>query len=35
MRHIRKVAPAPFTFDKPKTKAQILAAVGSTGFIVG
>lgn len=35
MRHIRQVAPAPFTFDKPKTKAQILAAVGSTGFIVG
>jgi len=35
MRHIRQVPPAPLTFDKPKTKAQILAAVGKTGFIVG
>ena len=25
--------PAPVAFDKPKTKAQILAAVNSTGFI--
>lgn len=35
MRHIRQTPPAPFSFDKPKTKAQILAAVGKTGFIVG
>ncbi len=35
MRHIRMVPPAPLAFDKPKTKAQILAAVGNTGFIVG
>ena len=28
-------SPAPDAFDKPKTKAQILAAVGGTGFIVG
>ena len=35
MRHIRKTPPAPFAFDKPKTKAQILAAVKGTGFIVG
>ena len=35
MRHIRQVAPAPLAFDKPKTKAQILAAVKGTGFIVG
>lgn len=35
MRHIRQVAPAPLAFDKPKTKAQILAAVGKTGFIAG
>jgi rubrerythrin len=35
MRHLRQVPPAPFSFDKPKTKAQILAAVGKTGFIVG
>ena len=28
-------SPAPDTFDKPKTKAQILAAVKATGFIVG
>jgi len=34
MRHIRQVPPAPLAFDKPKTKAQILAAVGKTGFIV-
>ena len=27
--------PAPVAFDKPKTKAQILAAVKSTGFIQG
>jgi rubrerythrin len=35
MRHIRQVAPAPLAFDKPKTKAQILAAVKATGFIAG
>ena len=35
IRHIRQVPPAPLAFDKPKTKAQILAAVGKTGFIVG
>ena len=35
MRHIRQVAPAPFAFDPAKTKAQILAAVKGTGFIVG
>ena len=35
MRHIRQQPPAPLAFDKPKTKAQILAAVKSTGFIVG
>ena len=35
MRHIRQKPPAPLAFDKPKTKAQILAAVKSTGFIVG
>ena len=28
-------APAPVSFDKAKTKAQILAAVKGTGFIVG
>ena len=33
MRHLRQVPPAPLAFDKPKTKAQILAAVGKTGFI--
>ena len=27
--------PAPVAFDKPKSMAQILAAVGKTGFIVG
>ena len=27
--------PAPVAFDKPKTRAQILAAVRGTGFIVG
>ena len=35
MRHIRQIAPAPLAFDRPKTKAQILAAVKGTGFIVG
>jgi rubrerythrin len=35
MRHIRQIAPAPLAFDKPKTKAQILAAVKKTGFISG
>ncbi|MBA2297726.1 MAG: ferritin-like domain-containing protein [Actinobacteria bacterium] len=35
MRHIRQVPPAPVAFDPAKTKAQILAAVGGTGFIVG
>ena len=35
MRHIRQVAPAPLVFDKPKTKATILTAVGKTGFITG
>ena len=35
MRVIRQVAPAPVAFDAPKTKAQILAAVKGTGFIVG
>ena len=35
MRHIRQIAPAPLAFDKPKTKAQILAAVKKTGFIAG
>ena len=35
MRHLRQVAPAPLAFDKPKTKAQILAAVKKTGFIAG
>ena len=35
MRHLRQVPPAPVAFDKPKTKAQILAAVGKTGFITG
>ena len=33
MRHLRQVAPAPLAFDKPLTKAQILAAVKKTGFI--
>ena len=33
MRHIRQAPPAPVAFDKPKTKAQILAAVKGTGFI--
>ena len=27
--------PAPAAFDAPRSKAQILAAVGGTGFIVG
>jgi hypothetical protein len=35
MRHIRQIAPAPQAFDPAKTKAQILAAVGKTGFITG
>ena len=35
MRHIRKVKPAPFAFDKPRTKAQILARIGKAGYIVG
>ena len=35
MRNIRGVAPAPASFDPAKTKAQILAAVGKTGFITG
>jgi hypothetical protein len=33
MRHLRQIAPAPLAFDKPLTKAQILAAVKKTGFI--
>jgi hypothetical protein len=35
MRDIRNVPGAPLAFDKAKTKAQILAAVKGTGFIVG
>jgi hypothetical protein len=35
MRDIRNVPGAPLAFDKSKTKAQILAAVTGTGFIVG
>ena len=35
MRHIRQKPPAPAAFDPAKTKAQILAAVNKTGFIVG
>jgi len=35
MRHIRQVPPTPVAFDPAKTKTQILAAVRSTGFIVG
>ncbi len=35
MRHLRQQPPAPVAFDPPKTKAQILAAVRKTGFIVG
>ena len=34
IRHIRGTLPAPNAFDKPATKAQILAAVRRTGFIV-
>ncbi len=33
IRHINGAPPAPAAFDKPKTMAQILAAVGKTGFI--
>jgi hypothetical protein len=33
IRHIRGVSPAPVAFDKPKTKAQILAAVAKTRFL--
>ena len=33
MRHLRQIAPAPLAFDKPLTKAQVLAAVKKTGFI--
>jgi hypothetical protein len=35
IRHIIGVKPAPAAFDKAQTKAQILAAVQGTGFIVG
>ena len=35
MRHIVGKVPAPRAFDEPLTKAQVLAAVGKTGFIVG
>ena len=35
IRRISGSAPAPAAFDKPKTKAQILAAVNSTRFITG
>lgn len=35
IRNIRKAPPAPLAFEKPKTKAQILAAVEGTGFITG
>lgn len=34
IRHIRGVSPAPRAFDPAATKAQILAAVRRTGFIV-
>jgi hypothetical protein len=33
IRRIAGVSPSPAAFDKPKTKAQILAAVNSTRFI--
>jgi hypothetical protein len=33
IRRISGVSPSPAAFDKPKTKAQILAAVNSTRFI--
>jgi hypothetical protein len=35
MRTLRGIDGAPIAFDKSKTKAQILAAVKGTGFIVG
>jgi Ferritin-like domain len=35
IRRITGASPAPAAFDKPKTKAQILAAVNSTRFITG
>lgn len=35
IRRITGTSPAPAAFDKPKTKAQILAAVNSTRFITG
>jgi rubrerythrin len=35
IRHIVGKEPAPRAFDTPLTKAQVLAAVGKTGFIVG
>jgi hypothetical protein len=35
MRTLRGIDGAPQSFDKAKTKAQILAAVNGTGFIVG
>jgi hypothetical protein len=35
MRTLRGIDGAPLAFDKAKTKAQILAAVKGTGFIVG
>jgi hypothetical protein len=35
VRDINKVNPAPVAFDVAKTKAQILSAVGGTGFITG
>jgi len=35
VRDVLGIPPAPASFDAPKTKAQILAAVKGTGFIVG
>jgi rubrerythrin len=35
IRHIVGKVPAPRAFDEPLTRAQVLAAVGQTGFIVG
>ena len=35
MLHIVGKVPEPRAFDEPLTKAQVLAAVGKTGFIVG
>jgi len=35
IRHIVGKVPAPKAFDEPLTRAQVLAAVGKTGFIVG